>query len=734
VPPAEARSALIGRAGELGQLAALLAESRLVTVMGVGGVGKTQLALAAARPLAHRSPGGVFRCELSVLTKDGEVEGAVAGAFGSDARMGVRLPELVRQQLADASGLLVLDNCEHVHAGAAAVIAALLAGVPALVILATSRERLRLPQEMAWTLGGLAEADAVQLLSERARAHDASFAVTAANHDAVVEICGRLEGVPLALELAAARLAVVPPAAMARMLDRALSLLSDEAMPARQRTLRATLDWSYDLLEVEQRDSLKTLSVFAGRFGLPAAASVLALGEIEALDRLAALRDRSLLVVEGDEVAAYRLLEPVRQYARARLHDDGDEATAVRAHAAVVLDQVEAIQPRLLGVPGQQTAAVREFRRLLPDLRPAFEWAVQNEPQWAARMGSASALAWDFAGNLVEGEMLLTAAAACDPSPRAETRILTWLAQIVNRRRPGSALEFAEKAVAAGRLCDDRHELGYALFMLGYALRLAARHGPADAAYDEAAGIADEFSDRLLRAWVDAIRTLPGAQYLSVEGDRDALVTARRAHEARVSVALELGDVHGASIAVGNLATICHGLGDDRAARRHLRLAVDLLAEHGNWAVATRLLNIAGAIAGASGRHRQALVLWGAFRRLTAVAGRSQDPEPPEVGAARGVLGPDASAQAIAAGEALSITAMFELVRVEASLELADGTLTPRELEVARLVAAGSTSKGIARRLKCKERTVDNHVQNALRKLGFHSRAQLGGWLAERGL
>ena len=731
---APATGALIGRAQALVRVTSLLAESRLVTLMGAGGVGKTRLALEVALSLAQTFPGGVFVCELSPLSQPDEVAGAVGAAFGPGAE---HLPQFVAQQLGERPGLLLLDNCEHVLDGTRTVVESLLAGSPSLTILATSRERLRLPGELPWTLGGLAADDAAELLIVRARRHDASFTVTDANRGAVMEICERLDGIPLAIELAAARLAILPATAIAAMLDDALSLLSSDEMSPRQRTLRATLDWSCNLLSPKDQRALNRLSMFSGWFDIRAAATLLDVDEVGAVDEVAALRDRSLLVTDTEhDRPRFRLLEPVRQYAKERLERTGDAHQARRRHSEYVLYEAESLAPILIGVPGGQLAGIARFRGLLPDLRRAFAWALAHEPSWVTRIASATAWAWDIAGDLAEGERVLLDSLEADLDPRTATRILSGLALITDRLR-GGGLSFAERAVAAGRAGGDRRDLGYALFLLGFGLRYAGRDDEADAAYDESTAIAAECGDQLLRAWSETIRTLvpitEGGRTWDSHGGEAAIRRARLAHERGLKVALEFGDVHSASIATGNLATICFDLGDIPAARKHLGECLDLFAMHGNWTVGTRMLHIAATIAARSKRYREAVILAGAFRRISDLAGRREGADHPDVAQARAVVGPGLAAQLMAQGASLSIEEMFDLARVETTLDDAPAILTPRELEVARLVAAGLASKEIARRLNRSERTVDNHVQNALHKLGFRSRSQLGSWLARQG-
>jgi len=272
--------------------------------MGAAGSGKTRLAYEAARRLSAKYPGGVFICELAPLAHGDRVPAAVADSFDTGGDPGDRLAQVVSQQLGGQAALLILDNCEHLRSAVSALTVQLLADAPALSILATSRKRLRVPGEMAWTIppmslpdesGGLEDSDAATLLIERVRAMDPAYAPSADARPAVAQICRRLEGLPLAIELAASRLVLVPPAQLLSMLDDALATLAAGEGVSRQRTLRVAIDWSFDLLSEGDRATFRRLSVFAGSFSLSAAAAVLETTQAEALDRVAALRDSSLL-------------------------------------------------------------------------------------------------------------------------------------------------------------------------------------------------------------------------------------------------------------------------------------------------------------------------------------------------------------------------------------------------------------------------------------------------------
>lgn len=349
-------SSFIGREHELAAVSDLVRSSRLVTLVGVGGVGKTRLALQVAAGLLDAHPDGVFLVDLAPLADPELVAAQVGRAIGLVESRSTRGPDALVDGLCDHLGsrhmLLVLDNCEHLVDAVARLGDALLVRCPDVAVLATSREPLAIGGEILWrvppltmppaeaeTAGAVPRGDAVSLFCERARAVDAGFTLDGENAPAVARICRRLDGIPLAMELAAARIGVLSPDQVADRLDDCFRVLSagPRTAAARQQTFRATMDWSYALLPAAEQVLLQRLSVFAGSFGLSAVEGVAADGEIiaeeEVLDLLARLVDKSLVSVRGHgREAHYRLLETVRQYAAEKLAEAGGDEEARRRH------------------------------------------------------------------------------------------------------------------------------------------------------------------------------------------------------------------------------------------------------------------------------------------------------------------------------------------------------------------------------------------------------------------
>ena len=349
--PAELTS-FVGRCGELAEVRRLLAGSRLVTLTGVGGVGKTRLALRVAAGLARAFPGGVWLVRLDQLREEALVAQAVAGALGLQDRAGFSPEAALAEYLAGRQLLLVLDNCEHLVDAVAKLADLLLRAAAGLRVLATSREALIIDGEMVLpvpplpvpeegqplTAAELGVFPAVRLFAERAAQVVPGFAVTEANMAAVAGICRRLDGLPLALELAAAQTRVLSAEQVDARLGERLGLLTrcSRARPARQQTLRASIGWSYELCSPAERLLWARLSVFAGGFELDAAEGIcadhqLAAGQV--LDLLAALAGKSILTAEHRKgVARYRLPEPLREFGQERLHASGEDTALRRRH------------------------------------------------------------------------------------------------------------------------------------------------------------------------------------------------------------------------------------------------------------------------------------------------------------------------------------------------------------------------------------------------------------------
>ena len=398
-PPVRLTS-LVGRASELRDVRQELATTRLLTLTGPGGTGKTRLALAAAAVAGDTFPGGVCWVELAPAADPASVGQTVASQLGAPDTPGQDAAEAIAEHVSGRRTLIVLDNCEHLAAAVAGLAERLLVACPALSILATSREPLGVEGECSWpvpplslppggavvtaTAAALGGSDAVRLFEQRAQLVRPSFRVTDDNAAAVLQICRRLDGLPLAIELAAARIRILPAAQLAERLDDIFAVLTGGARtaPRRHQALRATLDWSYDLLTADERAVFRRLAVFSGGFTLPAAEQVAAGGGIagrDILDLLTRLAEKSLLRAEQpDGGARYHLLATIRDYARERLAETAEEEPARRAHLRYFTELAEQAGPLVeRGLEGLE----KELDRLdteRPNLRTALEFARQS--------------------------------------------------------------------------------------------------------------------------------------------------------------------------------------------------------------------------------------------------------------------------------------------------------------------------------------------------------------------
>jgi predicted ATPase/class 3 adenylate cyclase len=517
-------SAFVGREKELAEVRELIRTCRLVTLTGAGGSGKTRLALQAGAELTGKTADGVWLAELAPLTDGSQIPGVVAGALGIHDLSGLAVADTVIEALAGQDNLILLDNCEHLIDAAAKFCDQVIRHCPKVRFLATSREPLGIDGERVYrvpslTLPGsdaesaedLAGSDAVQLFAERARVHQPDFAIDELSASDAVTICRRLDGIPLALELAAARLSSMSLTQVAARLDQRFRLLtggSRNAMP-RQQTLQATVDWSFGLLTGQERETLTRLSVFAGGFDLEAAEVICASADVDALDVLdliGSLVDKSLVVADhSPQAVRYRLLETIRQYsAQDLLRAEGDvEVLLIRdRHGRYYLDLAKAGGPATTG--HGQGRWLRRFDAEWENLRAAFA-------HFAAEEGSEEIL--ELAVSLRRFSL-----------SRGHAEVLDYLRPVID----------AADAAPSGLLADGMTVAGQ---LIGLLSRTDAAELAAAREYGEKAlAMARAIGDRRVEA--HAISKLAESAY--VAGDKAA---GHRLAEAGVAIARELGDV-----------------------------------------------------------------------------------------------------------------------------------------------------------------------------------------------
>jgi predicted ATPase/DNA-binding CsgD family transcriptional regulator/DNA-binding XRE family transcriptional regulator len=810
----------VGRERELAEVRRLLADARLITLTGTGGVGKTRLAVEVAGAVAGAHPDGVWLVELAALADANLVPKAVADALGVPE--GRALPDLLAEALRHRRLLLVLDNCEHLVDACAGLAELLLRTCPGLVILATSREPLGVAGEITWRVPALrlpapaasasgeqvAACDAVRLFLERARAVVPGFALTAENVAAVAEICRRLDGVPLAIELAAARIRVLTPEQIAARLEDHLRLLTDgtRTAPPRQQTMRATLEWSYALLTEPEQRLFERLAAFVGGWTLDAAEAVVGVGcrvssfggldartlvakaqdpEPETLQLLGRLVDKSLVIaepVDGGSVR-YRLMETVRQYGAERLAAQSDaEAVRVR-HAAFFTELAEQLEPR--AVTSDRAAQLNRLELEHDNLRVALRWLVdRGDVAGAHRLGAALVLFWFIRGHRSEGRAWLTELLALPAYPaRSATgaKLLFGTSLLALHQGDYAAVQApAEAALSVWRELGDRVWIAYSLYLLGLlewwrgdreAGRLRFREGLEmaravgdrtveafnlrglalvaldDGAYTEARARAQEALALAShpRSVVQALTILGDVSYR--EGD---WTTAQAFLEESVARARELGERILVRVALPTLAHVRIEQAEHAQAGARLAESLGLARDHGDRDGICRALEGFAHLAAARGRPARAVRLVGAAASMREVIGAPLSSSERTVldcwlAPAHAALGEQASALAWADGRSMST----EEAVADALSEHGDGPrgvgprfsrvnarpvrrgshrLTPREAEVAALVAEGLSNLEIAERLVIGERTAESHVSNILGKLGLRSRAGLAAW------
>ncbi|MFL5827482.1 MAG: ATP-binding protein [Thermoleophilaceae bacterium] len=538
-------TSFVGRERELADVWGLLDRGRLITLTGPGGCGKTRLAIEAAAGRLRSFPDGVWLVELAPLLEGALVASEVAEALGVQLRAGIRPAETLAHQLADRRLLLVLDNCEHLIESCAQLADELLRACAGLTILTTSREPLHVPGELGWRVPSLSLPDLSEPATEREllasesgrlfcqRAAEASpgFDPGGENTLAIADICLRLDGIPLALELAAARASVLSPVQIADRLDDSLRLLAGGSRVAltRQQTLRATLAWSHDLLTLEERMLFHRLAVFSGSFALDAAEGICADGKLsrdQVLDLLSRLVDKSLVLVDPDTgEPRYRLLETVRQYAAERLDDSGERRAVDRRH----LDWYEQFARETVPPPGEAvTGGIPE--RLDAEhgnLGAALATALRNYPDSALRMAAALWPWWLARSHLVEGAAALEAALERNPG-RTELRVQALLALMALHVRLGDIPRYAaigDEAISIARELGNDRLSAHALLRVGqYIFTIDAE--ASERFYDEAFDIAAKSGDRFLSASVAHARALVACSRSAYAEANELLVEA----------------------------------------------------------------------------------------------------------------------------------------------------------------------------------------------------------------
>jgi predicted ATPase/DNA-binding CsgD family transcriptional regulator len=745
-------SGFVGRRPELGRVRSALAGARLVTLTGPGGIGKTRLAVEAAAGLHRRFRDGAWLVELAGLRDPALLAAEIARAFGLLDRSSGWAVATLSDSLAGRQALLVLDNCEHLLDTCAVLAEALLRACPELRILATSRQVLGVPGEVTVPVpplpvpaegeltaaGSLLDYEAVRLFAERGAAVLPGFAVDAGNHRAVTQLCRRLEGIPLAIELAAVRLRAMSPEQILARVENRFGLLSkgDPGTP-RHATLHAALTWSYDLLPAAEQEMWRRCSVFTGSFDLDAA-EVVCSGDGIAADAVADLVDglvaKSVLLRRpGGRTARYGLLDTVREYGQQRLREAGQEASVQRRHR----DRYAALAAQPEGLGARQVEWIDGLDADHQNVRAALEFCLAEPGEAAAglRMACDLWLYWETRGHLTEGRRFLATLIGRAPdAPGLRARGMWVAGYLALVQGDGAAARgLLAEALAAGD--GDPQVAAYATQFLGRALWFTGEPGRGltltDQALQRHRAAADWQGVMLTLVQLGIMRTLMGHPQAAAAMFEECIAES----EAR-------GERWNRSYALWGLGLATWLLGNEGHAAELERSALRLKRDVGDQVGIPLCLEALAWIAASRDQAARAADLLGAATAawnsipasLPAPLAGHREAAASRAGKALGetsFAAHLARAQAMPSSRAVA-AALDEPARaVRPAATGADpARLTAREREVAALVAQGLSNRDIAARLVISARTAETHVQHIMVKLGLTARAQIAAWSA----
>ena len=758
------RVGLIGREADLLTLIERMRSvpGRLVTISGIGGIGKTSLALTVARHVTTSFRDGVWLADLSGVKVPEAVSQSVAGAIGVRERPGSDVTAALAAFLRDKQLLLLLDNCEHLVDACAALVDDLLDSAPELCILATSREPLRVGGETTYPLQPLAvpstmqptdldslsQCPSVALFLSRAQALRPDFELTIGNAPTVAEVCVRLDGIPLAIELAAARISGLTLERIAAGLRGSFELLigKEHARPERQRTLRAAVEWSHNLLSADQQRVFHRLGAMAGWWSMEAAESICGdadAGASHIVDIVADLVEKSLVVrEEGHHESCYRLLAPLHDFAQAQLAAAGEAVATRDRHKAFFMKLAERAEPEMHG--SRQVEWMLRLDRDLDNLRVAVRTAhVHSDAECVLRL--TGALWWYLwvRGHLREGVSWLEPEIGnTGVSARAQIAGLRAAAMLFGAiGRSEEAAAYAELMMAAARRIGDSAEMARAAMLQGMETLRGGDLVGAKPLFEQALALALEANDSMLtaNALVNLGLTLPR------KGHADQ---AESLHRRALALFEREEDVWGIAYASNSIACILRDRGDYKQATAFSSRAIRLLANLGDrFYLIFSIEDLARTCAKAQ-RGEVAAHLFGAAYALRMATGALLSPAVREdyercITQLKTDLGRAGFDQAWTHGMQLSPGQLPDEAnarepapkdRAEQKLDGPGGTLTRREREVARLIGQGRSNREIAKELAITVGTAGVHVEHILRKLDMRSRHQVADWARAKGL
>jgi non-specific serine/threonine protein kinase len=734
-------TSFVGRRREVRQVRALVTDARLVTLTGSGGTGKTRLALEAARGLVDHFADGAWLIELAPLSEARLIHPTLALALQLHEQPGRPLTATLSDYLRTKQILLVFDNCEHLAAEVASMVEAFLQVSPGLHVLITSRVQLGFGGERTWRVPQLVEAEATALFAERAGHATEGFSLTPENAAIVIDICRRLDGLPLAIELAAARLrAISLDEIAARLTDRfALLTGGSRTALARHRTLQATMDWSHELLPPAAQRLWRRLAVFAGSFELAAAEAVCSddgLNQTQVIDVLTLLLDTSIVQVhESAGARRYQLLETIREYGVRKLEEAGETETFRRRHLEWFLALAHRAEPEWRGA--NQALWLDRLEADLDNVRAALDYSRAHADRVDDGLALASALwlLWHSRGHIGESRQ--------------------WLSSLLEQARPGrsrayglnvagfmayvqgdaaAAVPLLEESLQLNEALGDRSGANFSLLRLGIGLYYNNEVERAITVLDHALSRYRDSGDRI-GIYVSAYEL---AEALTWHGD---FARATMLHEESLALKQQQGDAWHIALSYFGLGLLAWWQGDHQKAVARLRESIALRQKLDEWWGLARAVEALAWVEAPRGDLRRAAHLMGAAAAMLERTSTGLSPNylvhhEQCLHAVKAGLPAAEFEVAWAAGHRLPAAQAVQYAVKGGSLPTLDtrrpGEVTPREAEIAALVATGMTNRQIAGKLHLAERTVDAHVEHIMNKLGYRSRAQIAAWIATR--
>ena len=748
--PAELNS-FVGRRHEMAEVKRLLQATRLLTLIGTGGAGKTRLALRVAADLVRAFPDGVWAVELANLQDPALVAQAVFTALRLRDRSASWPVAVLTEYLSEKRLLLVMDNCEHLLTATAVLVETLLRGCPGLRVLTTSREPLGIPGEVRFAVPSLSlpdpkkptslqtvlASDAARLFADRAGAVVPGFEVTSDNQADVAGLCRRLDGNPLAIELATVRLPVLDVHAITERLDDRFRLLTGGSKAALQRhqTLQAAIEWSYHLLSEDEQLLWQRLSVFAHGFDLDSSEVVCAddrLPPARMVDLLGALVDKSILVADRrDGSTRFGMLETIRQFGRERLAASGEEASTLRRHRDWIAALAERAGKEWHGA--NQASWLDRIEQELGNIRVALEHCLKQAGEADVGLGIAGRLwlYWEARG-VSEGRRWLHALLDTERVPSRERVKALAAAGVLATGDPRAARALLEESLA---LAQGFGQIADAAFAMSWLSGLAFREGDVAAALALAKQARDLY-EQLHDPYGIAQAQLIVAGVESVQGHAENAV----AHfDLGLGLLAEIGEQWmRATVLSKGLSIAYWRMGRFAEAAECQKQSLELMRALDDRSGAPLSIEFLAWIASAEGHAERAACLFGASK-ATWGAWPATLPEPFQTArtkaetAARDRLGEKAYAAAFGRGTQMNfadaiVYALEEKHSARTRQSSVQESLTRRELEIAALVAEGLSNKQIAARLVIGQRTAETHIENIMNKLGVNTRAQVAAW------